>query len=116
MKIKDIKEKLGNLPILSVSHFYGAAAGKSHRFEQQMNELNAVIGKNIDGHERVNELIDWYRKEYQKRPEMYGGDEIVIKAIKDAAITGLTLNISLMEAYRILKADLAFVDNMRAMG
>jgi hypothetical protein len=86
--------------------------GKSHEFAKQMNELNTVMGKNVESDECIIDLIEWYKKECQARPEKYGGDEIVIKAIREAALTGLTLNFSLMEAYRVLKANLAFADNM----
>ena len=110
------KNKLGNLPIFGVSRFYSAGAKAKQRFEKEMLELNNVLGENVEANERVSELIEWYRKECQARPEMYKGDEVVIKAIRDAAATGMTLSFSLMEAYRILKANLAFVDNMRAMG
>ena len=111
-----VKKKLGNLPIFSVSRFYSVGVKARQRFEKEMLELNNVLGENVEANESVSEIIEWYRKEYQARPEMYKGDEVVIKAIRDAAATGLTLNFSLMEAYRILKANLAFVDNMRAMG
>jgi hypothetical protein len=85
-------------------------------YEKQMHELTVILNNNCEGDERIKELIEWYRKEYQKRPEMYGGDKIVVKAIKDAALTGLSLNMSLMEAYRVLKANLSFIDINRAMG
>ena len=111
-----VKKKLGNLPIFSVSRFYSAGAKAKQRFEEEMHDLNIVINQDCTNNERVSELVEWYRKECQARPEMYKGDEVVIKSIRDAAATGLTLNFSLMEAYRILKANLAFVDNMRAMG
>ena len=117
MSTDKVKKKLGNLPIFSVSRFYSAGAIKARqRFEKEMHDLNVVINQDCTNNERVSELVEWYRKECQARPEMYKGDEVVIKAIRDAAATGLTLNFSLMEAYRILKANLAFVDNMRAMG
>jgi len=116
MSKENIKKKLGNLPIFGVSRFYCAGVKAKQRFEKEMNDLNIVINQDCTNNERVSELVEWYRKECQTRPEMYKGDEVVIKAIRDAAATGLTLNFSLMEAYRILKANLAFVDNMRVMG
>lgn len=116
MKIENIKKKLGNLPIFGFGHLYRSVAGKYHEFGNQMNELNIVIGENVEANECVHELIYWYRKEYEKRPEEYKGDAIVAKAIADAARTGLSFNLSLMEAYSKLKCDLALVDYMRVMG
>lgn len=111
-----VKKKLGNLPIFSVNRFCKAGVKAKQRYEKEIHDLNIVINQDCTNNERVSELVEWYRKECQSRPEMYKGDEVVIKAIRDAAETGLTLNFSLMEAYRVLKANLAFMDNMRAMG
>jgi len=110
------KYKLNLLTIPSVSRFHCVWAKARQRFEKEMHDLNVVINQDCTNNERVSELVEWYRKECRARPEMYKGDEVVMKAIRDAAVTGLSFSFSLMEAYRILKANLAFMDNMRAMG
>jgi len=116
MSKDNTKKKYGNLPMFSVRRFYCSKIKAKQRFEKEMCDLNALINQDCTNNERVSELVEWYRKECQARQEMYKGDEVVIKAIREAAATGLNLNFSLMEAYRILKANLAFVDNMKGMG
>lgn len=111
-----VKKKLGNLPIFGVNSFLCAGVKAKQRFEKEMHDLNIVLNQDCANNERITELIEWYRKECNARPEIYKGDEIVVKAIRDAAATGLTFNFSLMEAYRVLKANFAFADNTRAMG
>lgn len=116
MSKDNIKKKLGNLHTFGVSRFYSAGVKTKQRFEKEMLELNTVIGRNVEADERIGELIEWYRNECSKRPEIYKGDEIVVNAIKQGALQGLSFSFSLMEAYRILKANFAFTDSMRAMG
>lgn len=116
VRLVNVDSKISNCAIYSVSHFYSAGAKSKQRFEKEMIELNNIVGKNVAADERISELIEWYRKECNARPEIYKGDEIVVNAIKQGAMKGLSFNFSLMEAYRILKANFSFTDNMRAMG
>ena len=85
-----------------------------NEFEKQLYELKTIVNENCEGNERITELIKWYRKEYQKRPELYPGDEVVVKAIKDNALKGLILDKSIDTAKILLKADLAFTDIQRS--
>lgn len=110
---KGLKEKLQKFPIPRISQYFCTSLGNYHDYKRQINELNAVIGKNVEGNKFINELIEWYRKEYNKRPERYPGDEVVIKLIHDAVATGLTLNFSIMDAYIKLKKKLALIDHIR---
>ena len=76
-------------------------------YEKQMQNLNKVMNCNCEGDENIKELVEWYRKECAKRPIM-GGDHVVIAAIKNAAYTGLTLSMSIHEAYARLRFNLGY--------
>ena len=112
----ELRSKQRKFPIFGVSRYYSAGVKAKQKFEKEMLELKNVLGENCEANERVSELIEWYRGECDKRPEIYKDDEIVINAIKQAAMTGLNFNLSLMEAYRLLKISFEYADHRLAMG
>ena len=74
-------------------------------YEKQMCSLNKVINYNCEENKDIKELIEWYRKECIERP-IEGGAHVVIAEIKRAAYTGLTLSMSIHEAYVRLKSKI----------
>lgn len=85
-------------------------------FEKQLNELKAITGKNIDGNEQIKALVNWFRKEFEKRPEKYVGDHIPIKITRDYVAKGYNLDLALKETYSKLIGEFEIIDRMRAMG
>ena len=74
-------------------------------YEKQIHDLRKVINYNCEENKDIKELIEWYRKECIERP-IAGGDNVVAAEIKRAACTGLTLSMSIYEAYSELKKTL----------
>ena len=82
-------------------------------FEKQLNDLKALID-DTEENEKINTLIAWNRNEFVKRPEMFIGDHIPIKLVRDNVAAGYSLDLAIQEAYRILKGRFALMDMCRA--
>jgi hypothetical protein len=73
-------------------------------FEKALAKLKGVINKDLSKNKEVQELIIWWRKEHEKRPEVYSGDHIVLAEIYNNVLKG----VSLEKAISLTKIALEF--------
>jgi hypothetical protein len=84
---------------------------KYFAFQEQMSVLSMIIENNeVAKDERVKELIRWYTNECASRPGTFKGQYIVLECITNAARTGLSFDLSLREAYRVLVHGFVIAD------
>lgn len=82
-------------------------------FEKEVAKLKTITDKYYSNKPKVKELINWFRKEYEKRPEAYAGDHIILSEVIDNISKGLTMNKAIMATRNTFKAKFALMDITR---
>lgn len=85
-------------------------------YKKSMSDLSVITREDTKGNINIVNLVEWFREEYNKRPEKYPGDHFIINSVKHQCLLGSELNTAINEAKKQAMITLKAIDINRKYG